>query len=33
MVTKYEDLLRLIEKYGKNANLNEILNKEKENNK
>lgn len=29
MVTRYEDLLKLIEKYGKDANLNEILEKEK----
>lgn len=33
MVNRYEDLLKLIEKYGKDTNLNEILNKEKENNK
>lgn len=29
MVNRYEDLLKLIEKYGKDANLNEILEKEK----
>ena len=31
MVTRYEDLLKLIEKYGKDANLTEVLNLEKAN--
>lgn len=31
MVTRYEDLLKLIEKYGKDANLAEVLNLEKTN--
>lgn len=28
MVTRYEDLLKLIEKYGKDTNLAEVLKKE-----
>lgn len=31
MVTRYEDLLKLIEKYGKDVNLAEVLNLEKAN--
>ena len=31
MVTRYEDLLKLIEKYGKDTNLAEVLNLEKAN--
>lgn len=31
MVTRYEDLLKLIEKYGKDADLAEVLNLEKAN--
>lgn len=31
MVTRYEDLLKLIEKYGKDANLAKVLNLEKAN--